>query len=253
MKATRVTRRRFVWGLGQAAVITCFGAQAIDAVQGALRAGIVSYIGEQQEIFKTGRASASVSLVQLAGLPHLYAIGPVEGLDGEITIFNSEPHVSKVRAGGDAYIVDRTFDHGAIFLVWAQVREWNVITVPQAVSSYRELETVVREMARQNGIDTDVPFPFLIGGTPHELVWHINVDRTEGKAITRDLFWKSKQQYTLRGERVDILGVYSEKHSGVFMPQGATIHIHFISQSSPATGHIDAIVPGSFTLRLPRA
>jgi hypothetical protein len=253
MNATPVTRRRFVWGLGQAAVITCFGAQAIDAVQGALRAGTVSYIGEQQEIFKTGRASASVSLGQLAGLPHLYAIGPVEGLDGEITIFNSEPHVSKVRGSGDAYIVDRTFDHGAIFLVWAQVREWNVITVPQTVSSYRELETVVREMARQNGIDTDVPFPFLIGGTPHELVWHINVDRTEGQAITRDLFWKSKQQYTLRGERVDILGVYSEKHSGVFMPQGSTIHIHFISQSSPATGHIDAIVPGSFTLRLPRA
>lgn len=184
MNATRVTRRRFVWGLGQAAVITCFGAQAIDAVQGAQRAGIVSYIGEQQEIFKTGRASARVSLGQLAGLPHLYAIGPVEGLDGEITIFNSEPHVSKVRAGGDAYIVDRTFDHGAIFLVWAQVREWNVIRVPQAVSSYRELETVVREMARQNGIDTDVPFPFLIAVTPHELVWHVNVDRTEGKAIT---------------------------------------------------------------------
>ena len=81
----------------------------------------------------------------------------------------------------------------------------------------------------------------------------INVDRTEGKPITRDLFWKSKQQYTQRAERVDILGVYSETHAGIFMPQDAAIHIHFISHDSAATGHIDALVPGSFTLRLPRA
>ena len=111
----------------------------------------------------------------------------------------------------------------------------------------------MKERARQAGLDTAVPFPFLTAGTPRELVWDINVDRTEGKPITRDLFWKSKQQYTQRAERVDILGVYSETHAGIFMPQDAAIHIHFISHDSAATGHIDALVPGSFTLRLPRA
>ena len=76
----------------------------------------------------------------------------------------------------------------------------------------------MKERARQAGLDTAVPFPFLIAGTPRELVWHINVDRTEGKPITRDLFWKSKQQYTQRAERVDILGVYSETPPAISTP-----------------------------------
>ena len=248
-----ITRRRFVWGLGQAAMMTSLGARASHAVQGALHAGMVRYIGAQDDIFTTGRANAALSLRALAGLPSLFALGPVAGLDGEITIVNSQPYISQVRDGGDAYSVDRTFAHGAIFLVWAQVRAWHDIPVPDAASSYGDLETVVEAIARQHGIDTAAPFPFLMTGMPHELVWHINVDRTGGQPITRDLFATSKQQYTLRGARVDILGVYSDKHSGIFMPQGKRMHLHFIAHDSPATGHIDAIVPGGFTLRLPQA
>ena len=124
--------------------------------------------------------------------------------------------------------------------------------VPETVRSYGELETFVKETARRRGIETDAPFPFLMTGTARQIAWHINVDRTEGKPITRELFWKSKQPYTLRGERVDIFGVYSEAHGGVFMPEGARIHIHLVSQDTAATGHIDAIAPGSLTLRLPR-
>jgi hypothetical protein len=89
-------------------------------------------------------------------------------------------------------------------------------------------------------------------GSPRELAWHINVDRTDGQPITPELFRKSKQQYTLRGEQVDIFGVYSEKHGGVFMSQDLRIHIHFVSRDSAATGHIDGISPSALTLRLPR-
>jgi hypothetical protein len=241
-----------VWNIVLMAAIMFLGMHALHAVQGAVRAGNVSYIGEQREIFKTGRASAELSLTELSGMPNLYALGPVEGLDGEVTIFNSQPHVSKLRGGGDAYVVDRTFNHGAIFLVWAQMRDWDDIRVPESVSSYGELEVFVKETAGEKGIDTDAPFPFLMTGTPRELVWHINVDRTDGQPITRELFRKSKQQYTLHRERVDIFGVHSEKHGGIFMSQDLRIHIHFVSRDSEATGHIDAISPGSLTLRLPR-
>src|SRR5262245_11430929 len=72
-----ITRRRFVWGLGQAAMMTSLGARASHAVQGALYAGMVRYIGAQQDIFITGRANAALSLRALAGLSSLYALGPV--------------------------------------------------------------------------------------------------------------------------------------------------------------------------------
>src|SRR5262249_59425763 len=134
MSTPSITRRRFVWGLGQAAMMTSLGARVSRAVQGALDAGMVRYIGAQQDIFTTGRANAALSLRALAGLPSLYALGPVAGLDGEITIVNSQPYISQVRGGGDAYSVDHTFAHGAIFLVWAQVRAWPDIPVPDPAS-----------------------------------------------------------------------------------------------------------------------
>jgi hypothetical protein len=36
------------------------------------------------------------------------------------------------------------------------------------------------------------------------------------------------------------------------MSEGLKIHIHFVSRDATASGHIDAIVPGALTLRLPR-
>lgn len=215
-------------------------------------AGCVSHVGAQREIFKTGRADAKISLAELSDKPNLYALGPVSGLDGEITIFDSQPYVSQVRGGGDAYVIDRTFDHGAIFLAWTQTHEWDELAVAESVSSYEELELFIRQAAREQALDVDAPFPFLMGGTVREIGWHINVDRTDGQLITRELFRESKQKYMLRGERVDVFGVHSERHGGILMSEDMKIHIHFVSRDSAATGHIDEIVPGSLTLRLPR-
>lgn len=213
--------------------------------------GLVQYTGAQQDIFRTGRADAALSLAGLTHLSDLYALGPVAGLDGEITVFDSRAHVSQIRGSEDAFIVDRTFEHAAIFLVWTQVNQWEDVPVPRSVSSCRELEVFVRHMAQRNGFDVEAPFPFLMSGTPRQLAWHINVDRTLGQPITADSFRRSKQPYVLRGEHVDIFGVYSDRHAGIFIGDGMKIHIHFVSRDSAATGHVDDIDPGSLTLRLP--
>jgi len=87
-------------------------------------------------------------------------------------------------------------------------------------------------------------------------------DRTEGKPITPDLFAKSKAIYLMRNEPVDIVGFYSERHSGIFISDLApglegtdvknALHAHMISRDGKAAGHIDDIVlAGGMTLRLP--
>jgi acetolactate decarboxylase len=214
------------------------------------RSGMLNHVGEQRQIVETGRASGTISLNELAGLKNLYAIGPVEGLDGEITILNSRPYVSKVRADA-TYSVDRTLDHRAIFLVWAQVINWRSVCIPASVTNYSQLEAFIKDSAQRLGIPADSPFPFRMAGAPKEIVWHINVDRTDGQPITQDLFRKSKQYYELRGERVDIVGAYSDKHQGVFTGPRLRIHLHFVSQESAATGHVDEINPARLILRLP--
>lgn len=66
-------------------------ATAYAAVVGAKKEGPVEYVGAQKEIFKTGKATSVVSLEELAEKKGVFAIGPIDGLDGEITIFDSKP------------------------------------------------------------------------------------------------------------------------------------------------------------------
>lgn len=108
-----------------------------------------------------------------------------------------------------------------------------------------------------------MPFPFLLAGTPAELKWHINVNLTEGKPIDKALFKKSKANYVLKNEPVDVVGFFSVRHPGIFISAYApaikekdvmnTIHIHLVSKDGKTAGHIDDLaLAGGMTLRLPK-
>jgi len=105
-----------------AAIVLLMGAIAYAAIVGAKKEGAVEYVGAQKEIFKTGKAASVVNLEELTGKKGVFAIGPIDGLDGEITIFDSKPYITKVR--GNDYTVDKTLKHGAIFLVWTEQATW---------------------------------------------------------------------------------------------------------------------------------
>ncbi len=246
-----------------ALVVLCVAAIAGTAIAlSSTREGLVEYIGAQKDIFISGKAASVVSLEDLAGRKGLYAMGPIDGLDGEITIFDSKPFITKVR--GKDYIVDNTLKHGAFFLVWTEQTRWQDVPVPETVKGYVDLQQFVKDRAKAAGIDVTKPFPFLLAGTPVEIKWHINVDRTEGKPITNELFVKSKEPFITRNEPVDIIGFYSERHSGIFLSQYApaikkesgmknAIHLHLVSRTSTAAGHIDDLTLNeAMVLRLPK-
>lgn len=224
--------------------------------------GLIEYIGAQRDIFKTGKAASVVSLEALSGRKGLYAVGPIDGLDGEITIFDSKPYITKVR--GKDFTVDHSYNYGAFFLVWTEQTKWHDVPIPNTVKGYVDLQQFVKAQAQIAGIDVTKPFPFLLVGTPAEIEWHINVDRTEGKPITRELFLKSKEPFVTQNEPVDIIGFYAVHHAGVFLPSDKpkfmegtdaqnVIHIHLVSKTSKAAGHIDNITLGDdMVLRLPK-
>ena len=244
-------------------VILAMLASAYAAIVGARKEGLVEYVGAQKDIFVSGKASSVVSLEDLEGRKGLYAMGPIDGLDGEITIFDSKPYITQVR--GSDYVLDKTFKHGAFFLVWTEQANWIDVPLPAMVKGYVDLQKFVKEQAQKTGIDVTKPFPFLMTGTPVEIKWHINVDRTEGKPITKELFVKSKAPFVTKNEPVDIIGFYSDHHVGVFLAEYApaikegsgmknAIHIHLVSRTSKASGHIDDITFGDgLGLRLPKS
>jgi len=77
-----------------AAIVLLMGAIAYAAIVGAKKEGAVEYVGAQKEIFKTGKAASVVNLEELTGKKGVFAIGPIDGLDGEITIFDSKPYIA---------------------------------------------------------------------------------------------------------------------------------------------------------------
>ena len=76
------------------------------AIVGSKKEGSVEYVGVQKDVFSSGKAASVISLEDLAGRKGLYAMGPIDGLDGEITILDSKPYITKVR--GSDYVADNT-------------------------------------------------------------------------------------------------------------------------------------------------
>jgi len=235
---------------------------AFAAIVGSKKEGLVEYVGAQKDIFVSGKALSVVSLEDLAGRKGLYAMGPIDGLDGEITVYDSKPYITKVR--GKDVVMDNTFRHGAFFLVWTEQSKWKDVPVPAMVKGYVDLQQFVKAQAQASGIDVTRPFPFLLTGTPLEIKWHINVNRTGGKPITQELFMKSKEPFVTKNEPVDIIGFYSDHHAGVFINKFSPaikegsgmqneIHIHLVSRVSKVAGHIDDLTLGEgMVLRLPQ-
>jgi acetolactate decarboxylase len=255
-------KRSLVTVLTTILILGILFAAAYAAIVGSKKEGLVEYIGAQKDIFVSGKAASVVSLEDLADRKGLYAMGPIDGLDGEITIYDSKPYITKVR--DKDFVVDNTFKHGAFFLVWSEQMKWKDVSVPATVKGYIDLQQFVKAQAQAAGIDVAKPFPFLLAGTPAEIKWHINVDRTGGKPITKELFMKSKEPFVTKNEPVDIIGFYSDHHAGVFLNQFSPaikegsgmqneIHIHLISRVSKAAGHIDDLTLGEgMVLKLPQ-
>ena len=59
----------------------------------------VKWVGEMHKVMMMGEDQGIISLATLKAKPNLYALGPVEGLNGEITILNGQPSIAVVRDG----------------------------------------------------------------------------------------------------------------------------------------------------------
>lgn len=224
--------------------------------------GLLEYAGSQKTIFDTGKAEAKVPVAAMSGASDFFGVGAVAGLDGEITVFKGKPYVTKVR--GNGYTMDNSPAHTATFAVWTRQTAWTEQPVPTEIKGYLDIQNFVKARAAAAGIDVNRPFPFQLVGMPTEVKWHINVDLTEGKPITNDLFAKSKASYVIRNEPMDIIGFYSEKHPGVFVSAYApaisagsgarnAMHIHMVTRDGKSAGHIDNLILGpGMTLRLPK-
>ncbi|MEM1215166.1 MAG: acetolactate decarboxylase [Bacteroidota bacterium] len=199
----------------------------------------VQHRGALKNIMRKGDLSAKVELSTFADSAHLYALGAIENLKGEVLVLDGQAYHSSVR--GEEHVMDHTFAPAATLLVYAQVKAWQTLPIPSSVVTYTDLETFVAEAAASHGLDTDYPFPFLLKGRPASLDWHI-IDWPEGDTEhTHEKHIRSGLHATARDTPVTMLGFYSDRHHAVFTHHTTNMHIHFLTDDRSLAGHVDGL------------
>ena len=198
----------------------------------------------------SGNIQAVISLDSLSNKKNLYALGAVDNLKGEIQIFNSKPSNSFV-IDGSLKIKD-SYNLKAALLVYAEVEAWDSFQIEKSKTK-SELEEKIFKMAKSNGINLEKPFPFLLEGNVASLDWHV-INWNEGDTIHNHKKHKaSGLNGTLRNTDVEILGFYSTKHKAVFTHHTTNMHMHFKTDDTTTTGHVDDLLLNeTITLKLPK-
>jgi acetolactate decarboxylase len=185
-----------------------------------------------------GDLRGHVALATLADTPHLYGLGPLEGLRGEVSIFGSEPSIARIEL--DAVVTAASWSERACFLVWAQVESWSERSMQTGRADLDEVARDVIALARETGLDPARPFPFRVRGTAAPATFHI-LDKRDGLPHNPERHEQAKVRRTLRTAPVELIGFYSRQHRGVFTPRECDVHVHLRTEDGRISGHLEAI------------
>ncbi len=210
----------------------------------------VGYFGALKNMMHKGDVSAKVDLNNFKKETHLYALGALENLKGEIQIFNSKP-TNTIVVDNKLSFSD-SYNKKASLFVYAKVKKWKTIKIPETIIIYKELEDFIKITAKANNIDVNKPFPFLIDGTAKAIDWHVinwkdgDMDHSHQKHINSGLHG------TITDRKVNMLGFYSNAHHAIFTHHTTNIHIHLKTTDNKLAGHVDGLELGKgMVLKLP--
>jgi acetolactate decarboxylase len=248
-------------GLGVCTCAVC-GAALLDHIARTARANAptrvqgpgydLRFIGAQRETVMNGKLAAALDLRTLAKTTHLYGIGPIEELRGEVTIADSRPSLARVGPDG-AVRVAESFEAGAPFFVWAEVSAWRPVSIPAEARTFADLEAFVPRAAASIGLDPQGPLPFLIRGRQDLIEFHV-LNRIGDAPHGMEMHREIQVVFELAQAETIMVGFHSPTHRGIFTPMDSTIHIHFQNADNSKSGHVQKLELGrDLVLGLPSA
>ncbi|MBK9730613.1 MAG: acetolactate decarboxylase [Chitinophagaceae bacterium] len=207
-------------------------------------------IGEMEDLIKKGDMTTHIALKDIQSAPHSYAIGSVTNLKGFIVVNDGKPYTSFVQ--GDSVAIDSSWNTAATLLVYAHAENWKEISIPAEVKNWKQLEDFVMTTAKENKINLDVAFPFLLKGRMVSVNWRVTDWDINDKEVTN----KKVKNSGLKGEANDvnatIVGFYCTKQYRVLAEHSTKMHLHFVSDDKKVSGHADDIaLDGNMKLYLP--
>lgn len=193
--------------------------------------------GKLMEIMRENQLQTRVQLEDLSMTNNTFGLGAIEGLAGEILIWEGKSLVSKSVSGQVS--IEESVDYGAALMVLTEAEGWNEFSLSQ-VSSLLDLEAAIEEKAMTLGYDSNAIIPFRISGKIDDLDWHV-INAEEASEPSHEAYKAAGFSGQEKGKSVEILGFFSKNHQGIFTHHGSFLHLHFIDQEAENMGHVDGL------------
>lgn len=207
--------------------------------------GDVKIVGEMKNVMWKGQLSGSINLDTLTNKTHLYGLGPVEYLRGEILIVDGKSYKSTV-VSGKTMKVEEIYDLKAPFFAYAVISKWTEHELPDSVQSIPQLETYLVQTTK----NAPRPFMFKLTGTVEQATIHV-VNLPEGSKVSSpDEAHEGQKNYDLKNEQSEIIGFFSTEHKAIFTHHDTFLHMHLITKDRLKMGHLDKVVFKKGTVKL---
>ena len=205
----------------------------------------VKIIGAMKNVMWNGQLYGNIYLDTIADKQHLYGLGHVEYLSGELLILDGSSYKSTVLSEMTMK-VEETYKVQAPFFGYANIDKWEEQRLPDSVQTMKQLEVYLDRTTRS----ARRPFMFKIAGTVDEATIHI-VNLPQGTIVkSPNDAHLGQTNFSLTDEEVDILGFFSTDHKAVFTHHDTYLHMHLITSDRKKMGHLDYVFFKKGTIKL---
>jgi len=196
----------------------------------------VKVVGAMKEVMWKGKLSGTIDLDTLSNKQHLFGLGPVEYLAGEILIIDGKAYRSTVLTDSTMN-VEETYAIKAPFFAYANIMNWTQVMLPDSIQSTQQLEQFLeRTTKKQNR-----PFLFRFTGEIEQATIHV-VNLPKGSTVTSpDEAHQGQRNFVLAHQLVEIVGFFSTAHKGIFTHHDTYLHMHLITSDRQKMGHLDEV------------
>ena len=197
----------------------------------------VKWSGAMKNVMKKGELFGTIHLDTISNKKHLYGIGPIEYLAGEITVFDGKSYVSRVNADSTMTVVE-SYDVKAPFFVYANVENWSPLEVPKTVFDLESLESFLTSLPNSD----EKPFAFKMEVEVAETDVHVvNLPKHIKTVSSHEEAHQGQVNYILKDKKANLIGFYSAHHHAVFTHHDTNLHVHLITEDKKDMGHVESI------------
>ncbi|WKK75230.1 acetolactate decarboxylase [Marivirga salinae] len=199
----------------------------------------LKYAGGRDIMMQEQDFSAKADLDSLKNKKGLMALGPIENLKGEITIFNGVVYTGTIENDHAVYRKDSVVK--AVFLAYGSADVYSAVEVEESIKGLKNIESYIREKATEKGLDLEKSFPFYMEAQVEDLDYHIMFKEGAGMHGPQ-AHQKAKRKFKLEKSNAKIVGVWANsQEEGLYTHKGSRAHLHFVNENSLASGHIDDV------------